>query len=331
MLPQGSRGLKAVTKYKLGYDPKEISPEDMLPYAREKPQVNSCVPLSVSFSVLMTLSLTRARPRAHVLFLGLSFFTDVCVCVYRYILSLCLCFTLSPHTHRHHTHIRTHTHNMCADKNIFDSDCIFKTTARLVLPPVYATNWTSTSILYKYTHTSIHIYTIHISHPPLAPPPTPWVRSPEIIPWTNGSNTTNPSHIESVRKHDLICRTKSHRKWRRTPCPTQWPHTTCTCNTWIHSFFPCATSFRWLLATCCARAQARCVRFFCKCRPFVAILSAPTNTRTTRWRCVFLAACVSYMDIYIGIYVHTYTYIFVYTCVYTYVHTYIHTKVYICI
>ena len=37
-LPQGSRGLKAVTKYKLGYDPKEISPEDMLPFARERPQ-----------------------------------------------------------------------------------------------------------------------------------------------------------------------------------------------------------------------------------------------------------------------------------------------------
>jgi len=38
-LPQGSRGLKAVTKYKLGYDPKEINPEDMLPYAKERPQV----------------------------------------------------------------------------------------------------------------------------------------------------------------------------------------------------------------------------------------------------------------------------------------------------
>ena len=39
-LPQGSRGLKAVTKYKLGYDPKEIHPEDMLPYAKERPQVS---------------------------------------------------------------------------------------------------------------------------------------------------------------------------------------------------------------------------------------------------------------------------------------------------
>jgi len=37
-LPQGSHGLKAVTKAKLGYDPVELDPEQMLPYAREKPQ-----------------------------------------------------------------------------------------------------------------------------------------------------------------------------------------------------------------------------------------------------------------------------------------------------
>jgi DNA polymerase epsilon subunit 1 len=36
-LPQGSHGLKAVTKAKLGYDPVELDPELMLPYAREKP------------------------------------------------------------------------------------------------------------------------------------------------------------------------------------------------------------------------------------------------------------------------------------------------------
>ncbi len=36
-LPQGSQGLKAVTKYKLGYDPVELDPEDMVPYAKEKP------------------------------------------------------------------------------------------------------------------------------------------------------------------------------------------------------------------------------------------------------------------------------------------------------
>jgi DNA polymerase epsilon subunit 1 len=38
-LPQGSRGLKAVTTAKLGYDPDELDPELMLKYASEKPQV----------------------------------------------------------------------------------------------------------------------------------------------------------------------------------------------------------------------------------------------------------------------------------------------------
>ncbi|GFR41060.1 hypothetical protein Agub_g1687, partial [Astrephomene gubernaculifera] len=37
-LPQGSRGLKAVTKAKLGYDPVEVAPEDMVRLARETPQ-----------------------------------------------------------------------------------------------------------------------------------------------------------------------------------------------------------------------------------------------------------------------------------------------------
>lgn len=34
---QGNQGLKAVTKYKLGYDPVEVDPEDMLRFARERP------------------------------------------------------------------------------------------------------------------------------------------------------------------------------------------------------------------------------------------------------------------------------------------------------
>ncbi|PKI53657.1 hypothetical protein CRG98_025898 [Punica granatum] len=38
-LPQGSQGLKAVTKAKLGYDPLEVNPEDMVRFAKEKPQV----------------------------------------------------------------------------------------------------------------------------------------------------------------------------------------------------------------------------------------------------------------------------------------------------
>ncbi|KAI9204184.1 uncharacterized protein BJ171DRAFT_442631 [Polychytrium aggregatum] len=37
-LPQGSQGLKAVTKSKLGYDPLELDPEDMTRFAAEQPQ-----------------------------------------------------------------------------------------------------------------------------------------------------------------------------------------------------------------------------------------------------------------------------------------------------
>ncbi|XP_058067456.1 DNA polymerase epsilon catalytic subunit A-like isoform X2 [Magnolia sinica] len=37
-LPQGSQGLKAVTKAKLGYDPIEVNPEDMVRFAMEQPQ-----------------------------------------------------------------------------------------------------------------------------------------------------------------------------------------------------------------------------------------------------------------------------------------------------
>jgi DNA polymerase epsilon subunit 1 len=37
-LPQGSHGLKKVTVAKLGYDPVELDPELMVPYARERPQ-----------------------------------------------------------------------------------------------------------------------------------------------------------------------------------------------------------------------------------------------------------------------------------------------------
>lgn len=36
-LPQGNQGLKAVTRNKLGYDPVEVDPEDMLRFARERP------------------------------------------------------------------------------------------------------------------------------------------------------------------------------------------------------------------------------------------------------------------------------------------------------
>ncbi|KAI7983738.1 DNA polymerase epsilon catalytic subunit A [Camellia lanceoleosa] len=38
-LPQGSHGLKAVAKAKLGYDPLEVNPEDMVRFAMERPQM----------------------------------------------------------------------------------------------------------------------------------------------------------------------------------------------------------------------------------------------------------------------------------------------------
>ncbi|CAM9190271.1 unnamed protein product [Chrysoparadoxa australica] len=38
-LPQGAQGLKTVTKYKLGYDPVEVDPEDMVKFASEQPAV----------------------------------------------------------------------------------------------------------------------------------------------------------------------------------------------------------------------------------------------------------------------------------------------------
>ena len=37
-LPQGSQGLKAVTRYKLGYDPVEVDPEDMVKFAHTQPE-----------------------------------------------------------------------------------------------------------------------------------------------------------------------------------------------------------------------------------------------------------------------------------------------------
>lgn len=37
-LPQGSQGLKAVTKALLSYNPLELDPEDMLPFASSRPQ-----------------------------------------------------------------------------------------------------------------------------------------------------------------------------------------------------------------------------------------------------------------------------------------------------
>ena len=48
-LPQGSQGLKAVTRYKLGYDPVELDPEDMMTFCQTDPQ--SLATYSVSDAV----------------------------------------------------------------------------------------------------------------------------------------------------------------------------------------------------------------------------------------------------------------------------------------
>jgi len=45
-LPAGSHGLKAVTKAKLGYNPVEVDPEDMLPFAQEQPQTMAAYSVS---------------------------------------------------------------------------------------------------------------------------------------------------------------------------------------------------------------------------------------------------------------------------------------------
>ncbi|ESW04397.1 hypothetical protein PHAVU_011G091900 [Phaseolus vulgaris] len=49
-LPQGSQGLKAVTKAKLGYDPLEVNPEDMVRFAKEKPQMMASYSVSDAVS-----------------------------------------------------------------------------------------------------------------------------------------------------------------------------------------------------------------------------------------------------------------------------------------
>ncbi|CAL8464190.1 g3725 [Coccomyxa elongata] len=56
-LPQGSRGLKAVTRAKLGYNPIEVDPEDMLRFAAEQPQTMASYSVSdavATFYLYMT-------------------------------------------------------------------------------------------------------------------------------------------------------------------------------------------------------------------------------------------------------------------------------------
>ena len=60
-LPQGSRGLKAVTKAKLGYDPVEVDPENMVPLARSDPTAMAAYSVSDAVSTFY-LYLTYVHP-----------------------------------------------------------------------------------------------------------------------------------------------------------------------------------------------------------------------------------------------------------------------------
>ncbi|WJZ89858.1 hypothetical protein VitviT2T_009046 [Vitis vinifera] len=60
-LPQGSQGLKAVTKAKLGYDPLEVNPEDMVRFAKELPQMMASYSVSDAVSTYY-LYMTYVHP-----------------------------------------------------------------------------------------------------------------------------------------------------------------------------------------------------------------------------------------------------------------------------
>ncbi|KAD4583994.1 hypothetical protein E3N88_21595 [Mikania micrantha] len=60
-LPQGSHGLKAVTKAKLGYDPLEVNPEDMVRFAMEVPQMMASYSVSDAVSTYY-LYMTYVHP-----------------------------------------------------------------------------------------------------------------------------------------------------------------------------------------------------------------------------------------------------------------------------
>ncbi|KAK2968075.1 hypothetical protein RJ640_000490, partial [Escallonia rubra] len=60
-LPQGSQGLKAVTKAKLGYDPLEVNPEDMVRFAKDRPQMMASYSVSDAVSTYY-LYMTYVHP-----------------------------------------------------------------------------------------------------------------------------------------------------------------------------------------------------------------------------------------------------------------------------
>lgn len=56
---------QAVTKAKLGYDPLEVNPEDMVRFAKEKPQVRAKVNGNNTFKVYQTGIILRMRILCH--------------------------------------------------------------------------------------------------------------------------------------------------------------------------------------------------------------------------------------------------------------------------
>ncbi|XP_052190980.1 DNA polymerase epsilon catalytic subunit A-like isoform X2 [Diospyros lotus] len=60
-LPQGSQGLKAVTKAKLGFDPLEVNPEDMVLFAKDRPQMMASYSVSDAVSTYY-LYMTYVHP-----------------------------------------------------------------------------------------------------------------------------------------------------------------------------------------------------------------------------------------------------------------------------
>jgi len=61
--PQGSHGLKAVCRAKLGYDPLEIDPEDMTAFALDKPQLMASYSVSDAVATYYLYRKCALRPR----------------------------------------------------------------------------------------------------------------------------------------------------------------------------------------------------------------------------------------------------------------------------
>lgn len=66
-LPQGSQGLKAVTKAKLAYNPVELDPEDMVAFATSQPQLLASYSVSDAVATYYLLSSPARRSFSMVL------------------------------------------------------------------------------------------------------------------------------------------------------------------------------------------------------------------------------------------------------------------------